>query len=219
MVTHQLHIVGLPYGDVGDCMDEFLGQAVGKVVTMRPQPTNEVDSRAIRAFDWIGRHVGYVANAELPTAWSILRSRGSHSVRGRVAVVDTEHHCVVVECIAEVINEPAELYPLADFLSWSYDGPVLPKTDEQDRLEFLMDEIQDRLKERDDWNDDDTDDFKAVSQRTGIAPDAPLPPMKPETQVLWCDIVLAMAMVECGLNGREQQELVPFVVRGWILKK
>ncbi len=61
--------------------------------------------------------------------------------------------------------------------------------------------------------------IKAVSQRTGIAPDAPLPPMKPETQVLWCDIVLAMAMVECGLNGREQQELVPFVVRGWILKK
>ena len=43
--------------------------------------------------------------------------------------------------------------------------------------------------------------------------------MKQETQVLWCDIVLAMAMVECGLNGREQQELVPFVVRGWILKK
>ena len=59
--------------------------------------------------------------------------------------------------------------------------------------------------------------IKAVSQRTGIAPDAPLPPMKPETQVLWCDIVLAMAMVECGLNGREQQELVPYVVRGFIL--
>ena len=59
--------------------------------------------------------------------------------------------------------------------------------------------------------------IKAVSQRTGIAPDTPLPPMKPETQVLWCDIVLAMAMVECGLNGREQQELVPFVVRGFIL--
>ena len=165
MVTHQLHIVGLPYGDVGDCMDEFLGQAVGKVVTMRPQPTNEVDSRAIRAFDWIGRHVGYVANAELPTAWSILRSRGSHSVRGRVAVVDTEHHCVVVECIAEVIDEPAELYPLTDFLSWTYDGPVLPKTDEQDRLEFLMDEIHDRLGEREGWNDDDMDDFRQLVQR------------------------------------------------------
>ena len=31
------------------------------------------------------------------------------------------------------------------------------------------------------------------------------------------DIVLAMAMVECGLNGKEQQELVPYVVRGFIL--
>ncbi len=60
--------------------------------------------------------------------------------------------------------------------------------------------------------------IKAVSQRTGIAPDAPLPPMKQETQVLWCDIVLAMAMVECGLNGREQEKLVPYVVRGWAMK-
>ena len=59
--------------------------------------------------------------------------------------------------------------------------------------------------------------IKAVSQRTGIAPDAPLPPMKAETQVLWCDIVLAMAMVECGLNSRELEELAPYVVRGWIL--
>lgn len=59
--------------------------------------------------------------------------------------------------------------------------------------------------------------IKAVSQRTGIAPDAPLPPMNPETQVVWCDIVQAMAKVECALNGRELEELAPYVVRGWIL--
>jgi len=165
MVSHQLHIVGLPYGDIGDCMDEFLGQAVGKVVTLRPQPTNEVDARAIRAYDWVGRHVGYVANAELPTAWSILTSLGRRSVRGRTAAVDTEHHCVVVECVAEVSDEPAELYPQADFLSWSYSGPVLPNTEELDRLEFLMDEIQDRLEEREGWNDDDRDDFRQLVRR------------------------------------------------------
>ena len=59
--------------------------------------------------------------------------------------------------------------------------------------------------------------IKAVSQRTGIAPDVPLPPMKAETQVVWCNIVQAMAMVECGLNSRELEELAPYVVRGWIL--
>jgi hypothetical protein len=146
-------------------MDEFLGQAVGKVVTLRPQPSNEVDALAIRAYDWTGRHVGYVAKAELPTAWNILRSLGRHSVRGRAAVVDTEHHCVVVECVAEVSDEPAELYPRADFLSWNYDGPVLPKTDEQERLEYLMDEIEDRLEEYDGWNDDDMYDFFQLVQR------------------------------------------------------
>ena len=165
MVTHQLHIVGLPYGDVGDCMDEFLGQAVGKVVTLRPQPTNEVDAHAIRAYDWIGRHVGYVAKAELPTAWNILRSRGSHSVRGRAAEVDCEHHCVVVECVAEVKEKPDELYSQTDFLSWHYDGPVMPQTEELERLDFLMDEISDRMEEGDAWNDVETDDFRQLVKR------------------------------------------------------
>ena len=60
---------------------------------------------------------------------------------------------------------------------------------------------------------------KTVCRHTGLNPDQQLPPMKEETKVMWCDIVLAMATMECGLNGREQQELVPYVVRGWILKK
>ena len=72
---------------------------------------------------------------------------------------------MVVECIAEVSDEPTELYSQEDYLSWSYDGPVLPKTDEQDRLEFLMDEIHDRLGEREGWDDDDMGDFRQLVQR------------------------------------------------------
>ena len=48
MVTHQLHIVGLPYGDIGDCMDEFLGQAVGKVVTLRPKGIDDLSGELDR---------------------------------------------------------------------------------------------------------------------------------------------------------------------------
>ena len=31
------------------------------------------------------------------------------------------------------------------------------------------------------------------------------------------EFVQAMAKVECALNGRELEELAPYVVRGWIL--
>ena len=59
--------------------------------------------------------------------------------------------------------------------------------------------------------------IKAVSQRTGIAPDAPLPPMKAETQVVWSDLVLAMATMECGLSAQQREELAPYVVRAWTM--
>ena len=60
---------------------------------------------------------------------------------------------------------------------------------------------------------------RTVCRHTGLHPDQQLPPMKEETKVMWCDIVLAMATMECGLSVKQQEELVPFVVRGWAMKK
>jgi hypothetical protein len=39
--------------------------------------------------------------------------------------------------------------------------------------------------------------------------------MKAETQVVWCDLVLAMATMECGLSARQREELAPYVARAW----
>ncbi len=57
-----------------------------------------------------------------------------------------------------------------------------------------------------------------VCKHTGLNPDQQLPPMKEETKVMWCDIVLAMATMECGLTVKQQEELVPFIARGWEMK-
>ena len=56
-----------------------------------------------------------------------------------------------------------------------------------------------------------------VCKHTGLNPDQQLPPMKEESKVMWCDIVLAMATMECGLNIKQQEELVPFIERGFTL--
>ena len=60
---------------------------------------------------------------------------------------------------------------------------------------------------------------RTVCRHTGLHPDQQLPPMKEETKVMWCDIVLAMATMECGLSVKQQEELVPFIARGWEMKK
>ena len=58
---------------------------------------------------------------------------------------------------------------------------------------------------------------QTVGRQTGLRPETPLPPMKAETQVVWCDIVLAMASMECGLSAQQREELAPYVVRAWMM--
>ena len=65
MYTCSLHIVALPYYEVGECLGDFFAEADGRALTLRPEPTNDYDAQAIQAFDWQGRHVGYVASPDL----------------------------------------------------------------------------------------------------------------------------------------------------------
>ena len=59
--------------------------------------------------------------------------------------------------------------------------------------------------------------IRSVCRMTGIGATTPLPPMKEETKVVWCDIVLAMATVECGLNAKDREEFAPYIDIGWKL--
>ena len=56
---------------------------------------------------------------------------------------------------------------------------------------------------------------RTVCKHTGLNPDQQLPPMKEETKVMWCDIVLAMATMECGLNNEGRQSLRPDLEKAW----
>lgn len=56
-----------------------------------------------------------------------------------------------------------------------------------------------------------------VSRMTGIGATTPLPPMKEETKLVWCDLVLAMATVECGLDAKSKEILATHIDIGWKL--
>ena len=59
--------------------------------------------------------------------------------------------------------------------------------------------------------------IRNVSRMTGIGATTPLPPMKEETKIVWCDIVLAMATVECGLTTKEKELMAPHLEIVWRL--
>lgn len=161
----KIRIVALPYYEVGGCLGEFLAEALGRIMTLRPEPTNEVDANAIRAYDWQGRHVGYVAQHDQEEAWQALRGSGRHSLRGRVVEVIAEHKCLVFECHVEALGEVVDLYPQSQFLDWTYTGPVLRPTQEMETLEYMTDEICERLDERQSWSKDEERDFVNLTMR------------------------------------------------------
>ncbi len=59
--------------------------------------------------------------------------------------------------------------------------------------------------------------IRTVSRLTGINPTTPLPPMKEETRTVWCDLVMAMASVECGLDQHGREQMAEYVDIGWRL--
>ena len=57
--------------------------------------------------------------------------------------------------------------------------------------------------------------IKTVCRITQMGADVPLPPMKSETKIVWCELVLAMASVECGLSADDRDTLRYSVAKGW----
>ena len=165
MTTVGLHIVALPYYEVGECLSEFFAEAQGRAMTLRPDSTNDVDVNAICAYDWLGRHVGYVAIHDQLPAWQTLRGSGRRSLRGRVSEVNAEHKCVVFECRVEAMGTVEDLCPQTPFLKWTYTGPVLKASHETATLDYMMDEISDRLDERDTWDETDCENFVTLCKR------------------------------------------------------
>ena len=163
----RLHIVGLPYRkDIEGHVSEFLAEAPGHAMTIRPQSGNDNDINAIRAFDWQGRFVGYVSHNDLPTAWGAFQFSGKVSLRGMIVSTNIEHPCAMFECVVPGYDgSRADIYSQKLFLDWKYSGPVLNLPDELDNLDFMMGEIEDRLAEQSDWSEEDFQDFVILTER------------------------------------------------------
>jgi len=167
MATFDLHIVALPYLDLKPWFEAsdteriaaFYDEAMGRTFTFRVSEANNVDVKAVIAYDWKGRRVGYVKDSERMMALAMMSHSGRKSLRGRVAVVNAEHKCLTVEVQSDWDGKLFEMGLDETFLKWHYSGPMMKETEEMESLCFMMDEIDERLEEMELWTETDWADF------------------------------------------------------------
>lgn len=162
MSTIQLHIVGLPYHEIADCMEDFMGEALGKAVTLRAEHDNHADPQAVVAYDWQGRLIGYVCKRQRGLAHKAFACVERERLRTQIVDVDKRHKSLLVEQFVKNCSDTSAWLPLLDFSAWHYAGPLLERSRELKRLEVVADSIDDLLEAWADWSASEREEFACM---------------------------------------------------------
>lgn len=139
----RFDVVGLYHWDVRDHWKEYAAEAVGKTLTLQPQPENVKDPYAVRAREG-AVHVGYVAVTDLDVVYQALKGCGKERLKGVVVRSNTEPPVLTVECEVERVDWDYEPFDDSVYAGWHYDGlSLMPRKMEQ--LQDLVDDIIDDL--------------------------------------------------------------------------
>lgn len=139
----RFDVVGLYHWDVRDHWKEYAAEAVGKTLTLQPQPENVKDPYAVRVREGVV-HVGYVAVTDLDVVYQALKGSGKERLRGVVVETNAEPPVLTVECEVERVDWDYEPFDVSVYAGWHYDGlSLMPRKMEQ--LQDLVDDIIDGL--------------------------------------------------------------------------
>ena len=127
----RFDVVGLYHWDVRNNFKEYAAEAVGKKLTLQPQPENVKDPYAVRARE--GRlHIGYVAVPDLDVVYQAMAGSGLQRLRGVVISSNPEPPVLTVECAVERIDWDCEPFDDSPYEGWHYDGlPLIPRKMEE----------------------------------------------------------------------------------------
>ena len=140
----RFDVVGLYHWDVRDRWKEYAAEAVGKELTLQPQPENPIDPYAVRAREG-SLHVGYVAVTDLDAVYQALKGVGRRRLKGIVVESNPEPPVLTVECEVEAVDWTYEPFDDSVYAGWHYDGlPLMPKKLEQlnDLTEDLIEALE-----------------------------------------------------------------------------
>lgn len=140
----RFDVVGLYHWDVRDRWKEYAAEAVGKLLTLQPQPENPIDPYAVRAREG-SLHVGYVAVPDIDAVYQALKGSGRRRLKGIVVESNPEPPVLTVECEVEAVDWTYEPFDDSVYAGWHYDGlPLMPKKLEQlnDLTEDLIEALE-----------------------------------------------------------------------------
>ncbi len=140
----RFDVVGLYHWDVRDRWKEYAAEAVGKALTLQPQPENPIDPYAVRVREG-SLHVGYVAVPDLDAVYQALKGAGRRRLKGIVVESNPEPPVLTVECEVEAVDWTHEPFDDSVYAGWHYDGlPLMPKKLEQlnDLTEDLIEALE-----------------------------------------------------------------------------
>ena len=88
--------------DVRDCWKEYADNAVGKSLTLQPEPENIKDPYAVRVREG-SRNIGHVAVTDLDVVYQALHGSKLQRLRGVVVKSNAAPPVLTVECEVEAI--------------------------------------------------------------------------------------------------------------------
>ena len=142
----RIDVVGLYHWDVRDHWEEYAAGAVGKTLTLQPQPENVKDPYAVRVREG-SLHIGYVAVTDLDVIYQALKGSGKNRLRGIVVESNPNPPVLTIECEVERVDWDYEPFDDSVYQDWHYDGlALMPKKLEQ--LQDLTDDIIDGLESK-----------------------------------------------------------------------
>lgn len=136
----RIDVVGLAHMDVRDCWREYTKDAVGKSLTLQPEPENIKDPYAVRVREG-SRNIGHVAVTDLDVVYQALHGSKLQRLRGVVVKSNAEPPVLTVECEVETIAWDYDPFDSEVYGDWKYDGlPLMPR-----KLEKMQDLTSDLI--------------------------------------------------------------------------
>ena len=191
----RIDVVGLYHWDVRHCWKEYATEAVGKQLTLQPQPENMKDPYAVRAREG-GLHVGYVAVPDLDVIYQALKGSGKQRLKGVVVESNPEPPVLTVECEVARVDWDYEPFDDSIYAGWHYDGlPLMPPKLEQ--LSDLTDDIIDKLESA------TSDDLRPLIEAL----------LDSNLYDVSREMTRARYRIECLLSAREEPEMQAFATK------
>ena len=164
MPNYRFPINGIRHHDFKGRLDELYELAPGKRMSISVEKDNLGEENAI-IVHWGKKFVGYVRSGkDRQLAYSLIMASGRGSMMGRIVDVDRENRYLWLEinteqCVTTLCDDQPNILD-----NWSYDGEVLPISQEEARLHAMLCNLEIVTGDKEPWDYDMTEWLQYVTE-------------------------------------------------------